>query len=44
MGDKDITFTSYIGDKIKIKDYKLITMETKEDLSKIKTTEFSFNK
>ena len=44
MGDKDITFTSYIGDKIKTKDYKLITMETKEDLSKIKTTEFSFNK
>ncbi len=44
IGNKNITFKSYIGDKIESKKYKIITMETKEDLSNVKAIEFSFSK
>ena len=42
-GNKKISFISYAGDVIKTKEYKIITMETKEDLSGIKKIIFSFN-
>lgn len=37
-------FYSYIGNKIKPNEYKMIFMETKTDISKIKNITFNFNK
>lgn len=36
------TFNTYIGDKIKSKEYKMIFMETNKDLSNIKNIDFIF--
>lgn len=36
------TFNTYIGDKIKSKEYKMIFMETDKDLSNIKNIDFIF--
>lgn len=36
IGDKNISFNSYIGTSIKPNEYRLITMQTKEDLSNVK--------
>ncbi len=41
-GDNSISFNSYIGDGIAAGEYKIITMETKNNLSNIKNVEFNF--
>ena len=42
-GKKTINFKSYIGKIIKKSEYKMITMQTKEDLSSIKIITFNIN-
>ena len=42
-GEKTINFKSYIGKIIKKSKYKMITMQTKEDLSSIKIITFNIN-
>lgn len=42
-GKKTINFKSYIGKIIKKGEYKMITMQTKEDLSSIKIITFNIN-
>lgn len=42
--DESITFTGYIGDTIKSNEYKMLTMQTKEDLSQIKNIRFEMKK
>lgn len=38
---KPITFSSYIGDELKKEEYKILTMQTKENLEKIKSINFN---